>query len=163
MGVRIHHGTIVNLAVDVIVNAANTELVHGGGVAAAIARAAGPALTEESRKVGFCPLGEIAETSAGRLKAQRVFHIPTIDYTTGRHATLDLITAVTRKALARCREQGYKSIAFPLLGAGVVGLERVAVARAIAQATREFPELDIIICAYGAADRQALEQVWGKA
>ncbi len=162
MPVRMHQGSITELAVDVIVNAANTELQHGGGVAAAIARAAGPALREDSQRVGFCPLGEVAETRAGKLRAQRVYHIPTIDYTTGQRASLAQITAATAKALEKCATSGYRSIAFPLLGAGIVGLDPLAVAHAMRQAIDRFPQLDVVICAYSSRDQRAVSQVWSE-
>src|SRR5688572_32332309 len=76
-------GDITKVRVDVVVNAANTELEHGGGVARAIARAAGETLVRESHAAGFVPLGSFAATTAGDLDAKVVLHIPTIDYTSG--------------------------------------------------------------------------------
>src|SRR3954464_7250882 len=69
---------ITTLAVDAIANAANTQLQHGGGVAAAISRAAGPALEEESRRRAPIGLGEAVATTAGDLPARWVVHAATM-------------------------------------------------------------------------------------
>jgi O-acetyl-ADP-ribose deacetylase (regulator of RNase III) len=111
-------GDITKIRADVVVNAANTELVHGGGVARAIARAGGEALERESREAGFVPLGGFAATTAGELDAERVVHIPTIDYTAGgARISYEDLEAAWRGALAWCHGEGRRSIATPLLGA----------------------------------------------
>jgi O-acetyl-ADP-ribose deacetylase (regulator of RNase III) len=72
-------GDITKIEADVIINAANTQLIHGGGVALAIAKAAGKDLVKESKEIGsFVPIGDFAVTTAGNLKAKKVIHIPTI-------------------------------------------------------------------------------------
>ncbi len=88
---RVHYGAVTELEVDAIVNAANTQLRHGGGVAAAIVRAGGREIQEESERIGWCDLGKAVATTAGRLKARYVIHVPTIDYAHGRRASLDEI------------------------------------------------------------------------
>ncbi len=69
---EVQQGDVTKLEVDAIANAANTRLLHGGGVAAAIARAAGPALQAESRQKSPIALGEAVETTAGD-EAERAF------------------------------------------------------------------------------------------
>ena len=101
--------------------------------------------------------GEGGATGAGSLKARHVIHVPTIDYRSGRRASLGDIEAGTRAALALARELGAHSIAFPLLGAGIVGLPRRQVAEAMLSALQEAPDLDIIVCAYSRPDKEALE------
>jgi len=157
MTIRIHEGNITELDVDVIVNAANTELQHGGGVAAAIVRGGGRIIQEESNRVGWCDLGKAVATGAGSLKAKHVIHVPTIDYRSSVRASLPSIEAGTRAALALARELGARSIAFPLLGAGIVGLPRRQVAEAMVRVLQEAPDRDIVVCAYGRADKEALE------
>lgn len=157
MTLRIYQGSIVDLEVDVIVNAANTRLQHGGGVAATIAQAAGPEFQRESRAVGFCLIGRAVATTAGNLKAKHVVHVPTMDLEPwGRTATLNEVGEGARSALRLCQELGGTSIAFPLLGAGIAGLPRREVARAMAQVFAEFPELEVYLCTYSAADRAAV-------
>ena len=119
---KVHFGGVTELEVDAIVNAANTQLRHGGGVAAAIVRAGGRVIQEESDRIGWCDLGKAVATGAGNLKARYVIHVPTIDYTRGRRAGLDDIYEGTRSALQLCRDLGLKSAGFPLLGAGIVGV-----------------------------------------
>ncbi|MBI4101180.1 macro domain-containing protein [Candidatus Microgenomates bacterium] len=137
---------ITKLRVDVIVNAANTQLKHMGGVAAAIAKAGGPSINQESAKIGFVPIGQIAVTGAGSLAARYVIHIPTIDYTTGTKATLEDITRALRAAFAKAIALRTKTVAVPLLGAGVVGLPESKIKAITKQVADEFPELDIMLC-----------------
>jgi O-acetyl-ADP-ribose deacetylase (regulator of RNase III) len=155
--IRLHEGNITELGVDAIVNAANTQLQHGGGVAAAIVRAGGRVIQEESNRIGWCDLGKAAATGAGSLKARHVIHVPTIDYRSGRRASLGDIEAGTRAALVLARELGARSIAFPLLGAGIVGLPRRQVAEAMLRALRDAGDLEVVVCAYARADKEALE------
>ena len=115
---NIHYGPVTELQVDAIVNAANTQLRHGGGVAAAIVRAGGRTIQEESDRIGWCDLGKAVATGAGNLKARYVIHVPTIDYTRGRRAGLDDIYEGTRSALQLCRDLGLKSVGFPAVGRG---------------------------------------------
>jgi O-acetyl-ADP-ribose deacetylase (regulator of RNase III) len=139
-------GDITRVRADVVVNAANTELEHGGGVARAIARAAGEDLERESRAAGFVPLGSFAATTAGDLDAEVVLHIPTIDYTArGGRIGYDQLEATWRQALAWCRNHGHTSIATPLLGAGVVGLEPDRVEEILGRVSGEFPELEVTL------------------
>src|SRR4030043_1762296 len=135
---KIHYGPVTELEVDAIVNAANTQLRHGGGVAAAIVRAGGHVIQEESDRVGWCDLGKAVATTAGALKARYVIHVPTIDYTSGRRAGLDDIYRGTKAALDLCQDLGLKTVAFPLPGAGIVGVAPREVAQAMARAIEEY-------------------------
>ncbi|MEK7817117.1 MAG: macro domain-containing protein [Actinomycetota bacterium] len=144
--VKYQKGDITKIEADVIVNAADTRLHHGGGVALAIARAAGPALEEESKAAAYCPLGEFAVTTAGNLKAREVVHIPTIDYTRGavKISYKDLALAWSR-VLKHCSESGYKTIATPILGGGVVGLDKEKVREILAAEAERHNEITVII------------------
>lgn len=131
---EVHNGNILDLDVDVIVNATNTQLQHGGGLAAAIVDAGGPSIQEESDEIGWCDLGSAVATAAGALSARHVIHVPTIDYSAGRSAaTLDEIERGTKAALDLAKGLRARSIAFPLLGAGHAGLQAADVARAMAR------------------------------
>ena len=154
---KIHYGPVTELEIDAIVNAANTQLQHGGGVAAAIVRAGGHVIQEESDRAGWCDLGKAVATTAGSLKARYVIHVPTIDYRGGRRAGLDDIYRGTKAALELCRQLGLKSAGFPLLGAGIVGVPPQEVAAAMARAIAEFPDVESTLCAFSAADREAVE------
>jgi len=159
---KIHYGPVTELEVDAVVNAANTQLRHGGGVAAAIVRAGGRVIQEESDRIGWCDLGKAVATTAGALNARYVIHVPTIDYTSGRRAGLDDVYRGTRAALELCRQLGLKSAGFPLLGAGIVGVSPKGVAEAMARAIAEFPDIECTVCAFSAADREAVEGLAGQ-
>src|SRR5512137_336043 len=72
--IRLVSGDLTERDVDAIVNAANSRLQHGGGVAGAIVRKGGQVIQDESDMIGFVPVGSAAITSAGRLKARRIIH-----------------------------------------------------------------------------------------
>ncbi len=95
---------VTKLEVDAIANAANTQLLHGGGVAAAIARAGGPAVDEESRAAAPIGLGEAVETTAGDMPARWVIHAATMEL--GGPTSAEIIAAATRSTLARADELG---------------------------------------------------------
>ncbi len=110
---------ITKLAVDAIVNAANSELWMGGGVAGAIKRAGGTVIEQEAQAKGPIPVGEAVATGPGRLPCRHVIHAATM----GPELTTDArsIRSATRNGLRRAEELGLTSIAFPALGTGVGG------------------------------------------
>jgi O-acetyl-ADP-ribose deacetylase (regulator of RNase III) len=102
---EVQQADVTRLEVDAIANAANTRLLHGGGVAAAIARAAGPSLNAESRERAPIGLGEAVETSAGDMPSRWVIHAATMVNPGGR-TSADVIRQATRSTLARAEELG---------------------------------------------------------
>ena len=134
------------MKVDAIINAADTYLQHGGGVAAAIVNAGGPRIQEESNRVGFCPIGGACVTGAGTLHARHVIHVPTIDWESGQRADAEDIFAGAKAALKMAQSLGLKSVAFPLLGAGVVGIPEEIAEEQIAKAADLFPDMQITLC-----------------
>ncbi len=110
---------VTTLEVDAIANAANTQLLHGGGVAAAIARAGGPAVDEESRAAAPIGLGEAVETTAGDMPARWVIHAATMEL--GGPTSAQIIADATRSTLARAQELGARSLALVAFGTGVGG------------------------------------------
>jgi O-acetyl-ADP-ribose deacetylase (regulator of RNase III) len=110
---------ITTLEVDAIANAANTELRHGGGVAAAIARAGGPAIDEESRKVAPIGLGAAVETSGGAMPCRWVIHAATMEL--GGPTSADIIRRATASTLRRADQLGARSLALVAFGTGVGG------------------------------------------
>jgi len=138
-------GDITKIEADVIINAANTQLIHGGGVALAIAKAAGEDLVRESKEIGFVPIGDFTITSAGKLEAKKIIHIPTIDYVNKKKITYEELEKVLEKVFKYCQENNFYKIATPLLGTGVVGLEKEKVKEIIKNLSEKFPDLEIII------------------
>lgn len=112
-------GDITEFEVDAIVNAANTDLVLGSGVAGAIRTKGGPRIQEECERIGTIRLGEAAVTPAGNLKAYYVIHAASMQM--GGKTTAESLRNATRNSLLRAEEKGFKTIAFPAIGTGIAG------------------------------------------
>ncbi|MEK7648687.1 MAG: macro domain-containing protein [Patescibacteria group bacterium] len=143
-------GDITKVKADVIINAANTELNHIGGVAQAISLAAGPALSEECKDQGFIPLGGYVATTAGNLKADIVIHIPTIDYQAdGKIIGYDQLRSVWHDVLDYCEQEGFQSIAVPMLGAGACGMDAKRIEIILSNEAKKYSSLNVIIVVKG--------------
>ena len=131
---EIAEGDITKLDVGAIVNAANEQLLPGGGVCGAIHRAAGPELADACAKAGRCPTGEARITPGFRLKAEHVIHAVGPIWSGGTADEEALLAGAYRHSLELAREHRIKSIAFPAISTGIYGfpLDR---ATAIAVAT----------------------------
>ena len=110
---------ITRLAVDAIANAANTQLLHGGGVAGAIARAGGPQVDAESRRKAPIALGDAVETTAGDMPSRWVIHAATMHL--GGPTSADIIRRATASTLWKAEELGARSVALVAFGTGVGG------------------------------------------
>ena len=119
-------GDLTEAEVDAIVNAANNDLMLGGGVAGAIRVKGGPAIQKECDKMGPIALGEAAITGAGRLRARHVIHAASMRL--GESTSEANLRAATRNSLRRANENSLKTIAFPAIGTGIAGfpIERCA-------------------------------------
>jgi O-acetyl-ADP-ribose deacetylase (regulator of RNase III) len=133
-------GDLLSEPVDAIVNAANGRLAHGGGVAAAIARAAGPALEREGTRIveqqGEIPVGGAVATGAGRLPFEAVVHAVGPRLGEGDEET-KLVRALT-SAFACAAERGFSSLSFPAVSSGIFAVPLPVCARAYVRAVREF-------------------------
>lgn len=156
-------GDITHQETDVIVNAANTTLLGGGGVDGAIHRAGGQAILracEEIRRTrypGGLPTGEAVETTAGRLAARFVIHTVGPVWRGGTGREEELLTSCYRRSLELSVTLGAQSISFPAISTGVYGYPRekaaVAVWRTLREWVREHPEpCTIVLVFYSAED-----------
>lgn len=117
--ITIVRGDLTEQEVDAVVNAANSRLQMGGGVAGALSRKGGPAVQEDCNRVGPVALGEAAVTTAGDLPARYVIHAASMAL--GQKTTEENLRASTRNSLLRAREKGLATVAFPAVGTGIAG------------------------------------------
>jgi O-acetyl-ADP-ribose deacetylase len=152
---------VTTLEVDAIANAANTRLMHGGGVAGAISRAGGPAVQRESDEKAPIELGEAVETSAGAMPARWVIHAATMEL--GGPTSAEVIERATRSTLDKAEELGCRSLALVAFGTGVGGFPIEEAARIMVGVAREHTGgLErIVFAVHGDAAERAFREALG--
>lgn len=167
VNLRVVHGDITTLPVDVIVNAANSTLLGGGGVDGAIHRAAGPELLNECRQIGGCPTGEARITGGYNLPAKYVIHTVGSVWRGGSHGEADLLAACYRNSLEIAASKGLVSIAFPCISTGVYGYPHQLAAEIAVSAVREFTAAaksisEIIFCCFTEEDYRIYTEIFAR-
>ena len=115
----IKQGDLTEMDTDAIVNAANNDLILGGGVAGAIRRKGGDEIQRECNEIGSIPVGYAAITTGGKLKARFVIHAASMQL--GGRTTEESLRSSTAHCLRIAKDRGLKAIAFPAVGTGIAG------------------------------------------
>lgn len=134
--IKLLKGDITRLAVDAIVNAANSHLQHGGGVAGAIVRAGGRIIQTESDRVGYVSVGCAAVTGAGSLPARYVIHA--VGPRMGEGDEERKLRDATRAALRLAQSLQLESLAFPAISTGIFGFPIERCAPIMVSSVRDF-------------------------
>ena len=164
--ISLHEGDITRLAVDAIVNAANSHLAGGGGVDGAIHQAGGAEIMREldviRAKIGRCPTGQAVATGAGKLPAKFVFHAVGPIYRDGLQGEPELLASCYRTCLEMASERGVRTISFPAISTGVYGypLEAAAeIAVSEVKAYLELADIEVTFVVFGVRSFRVYERL----
>ena len=152
--VKLVHDSIAARKVDAIVLGANTQLLMGGGVASAVLGRGGIEIQKEALTRAPAPLGSVVRTRAGKLAARYVYHAVVIDEDVSKGTSIEDVAAVVRSILKSAHADNSHSLAMPLFGAGVGGLNEGQSLEAVLETLEEAGsrydrELAIEIVVYG--------------
>lgn len=138
--IQFKKGDITKVKTEAIVNAADNELSHGGGVSGAIHRAAGPKLLEECKKVGCCKTGEAKLTKGYELPADYVIQTVGPIWRGGNNDEAEKLASAYKSSLHLALENDIETVAFPAISTGIYGYSIKKAAKIAFSSTKEFLE-----------------------
>jgi len=136
--IKLVRGDITERNADAIVNAANSYLKHGGGVAAAIVRKGGSTIQDESDKIGFVSVGSAVITTAGKLTSKAVIHV--VGPKIGEGNEDEKLTNAVKNALLLASKQNFSSISMPAISSGIFGFPKDKCAKILVEESKRFLE-----------------------
>ena len=163
--VHIEKGDLAGYEVDAVVNAANNDLILGGGLAGAIARRGGPEIQAECDRHGPVKIGQAAITTAGRMPAKHVIHQASMRL--GGRATAESLRHSTRAVLALAEENGIETLALPATGTGIAGFPTDRCAEIMLEEVRAHIDgrtglTDVYFVLFDAATAETFRSTWAK-
>jgi O-acetyl-ADP-ribose deacetylase (regulator of RNase III) len=161
MPLRVVTGSITDLEVEAVVNAANSTLLGGGGVDGAIHLAAGPGLLAECRGLGGCLPGQAKLTGGYNLRARYVIHTVGPVWRGGDRGEDETLSSCYRESLRIVRDHDLRSVAFPAISTGIYGFPKTRAARIAVRTIRDEvktgEEMEVLLCAFFAPDAAILQ------
>lgn len=164
---KLVQGDITSEAVDAIVNAANSYLKHGGGVAGAIVSKGGQIIQEESDRIGYVAVGKAALTGAGKLPAKYVIHA--VGPRWGEGDEDGKLKSAVLSSLELAAEEEFASVSLPAISSGIFGFPKERCAEIILAAAAEYLQAhpdasvkEVRICLYDPPTVAAFEAAFGK-
>lgn len=163
--ILIQRGDLTEMDVDAIVNAANNDLLLGGGVAGALRRKGGEKIQRECNEIGTIPVGFAAVTTAGSLKARHIIHAASMELGGATHA--EALRGSTAHSLRIASEHAFKTIAFPAIGTGIGGFPveecaQIMLSEALQHLKTDTSLTTIYFVLYDEASRKVFDKVWKK-